>query len=115
MSSTSMSAGCAPRSVAMPSRRFGARGIGLTRADRWAWPTRRFLWIDVAWGIFAILNLVAIYVFADWETVPFHFIWVSLTILYGFRVWPMRSTLILLGGIIVTTGILLSIDIARGF
>jgi signal transduction histidine kinase len=87
----------------------------LTRSDRLAWPTRRFLWIDVAWGIFAILNLIAIYVFADWETVPFHFIWVSLTILYGFRVWPMRSTLILLGGIIVTTGILLSIDIARGF
>jgi signal transduction histidine kinase len=87
----------------------------LTRPDRWAWPTRRFLWIDVAWGIFALLNLVAIYVFADWETVPFHFIWVSLTILYGFRVWSMRSTLILLGGIIVTTGILLSVDIARGF
>jgi signal transduction histidine kinase len=87
----------------------------LTRSDRWAWPTRRFLWIDVAWGIFALLNLAAIYVFADWETVPFHFIWVSLTILYGFRVWPMRSTLILLGGIIVITGILLSVDIARGF
>jgi signal transduction histidine kinase len=86
----------------------------LTRPDRWPWPSRRFLWIDVAWGIFALLNLVAIYVFADWETVPFHFIWVSLTILYGFRVWRMRSTLILLGVIIVSTGILLGIDIARG-
>jgi signal transduction histidine kinase len=86
----------------------------LTRLDRRAWPTRRFLWIDVAWGIFALLNLVAIYVFADWETVPFHFIWVSLTILYGFRVWRMKSTLILLGVIIVATGVLLSIDIARG-
>jgi len=86
----------------------------LTRADRQAWPTRRFLWIDVAWGIFALLNLVAIYVFANWETVPFHFIWVSLTILYGFRVWQLKSTLVLLGVIIVITGILLSVDIARG-
>jgi signal transduction histidine kinase len=86
----------------------------LTRADRWAWPTRRFLWIDVAWGVFALLNLIAIYVFANWETVPFHFIWVSLTILYGFRVWQLRSTLILLGVIIVITGILLIIDIAKG-
>jgi len=86
----------------------------LTRADRQVWPTRRFLWIDVAWGIFALLNLVAIYVFAEWETVPFHFIWVSLTILYGFRVWQLRSTLILLGVIIVITGILLIIDIAKG-
>jgi signal transduction histidine kinase len=87
----------------------------LTRPDPRPWPSRRFLWIDVAWGIFALLNLVAIYVFADWETVPFHFIWVSLTILYGFRVWRLRFTLMLLGAIIVTTGILLSIDIARGF
>jgi signal transduction histidine kinase len=86
----------------------------LTRPDRWPWPSRRFIWIDVAWGIFALLNLVAIYVFADWETVPFHFIWVSLTVLYGFRVWRMRSTLILLGVIILATTVLLGIDIARG-
>src|SRR5947208_3208828 len=33
---------------------------------------------------------------AEWETVPFHFIWVSLTLLYGFRVWRMRPTLLLL-------------------
>ena len=86
----------------------------MIRPDRWPWPSRRFLWIDAAWGLFAVLNLVAIYVFADWETVPFHFIWVSLTILSGFRVWRMRPTLILLGAIIVATGILLTIDIARG-
>lgn len=86
----------------------------MTRPDRWPWPSRRFVWIDVAWGIFALLNLVAMYVFAEWETVPFHFIWVSLTILYGFRVWRMRSTLFLLGVIIVVTGVLLAIDIARG-
>ena len=85
----------------------------MTRPDRWPWPTRGFLWIDVAWGIFALLNLAAIYVFAGWETVPFHFIWVSLTILYGFRVWRMTSTLVLLGVIIVATGVPIAIDIAR--
>jgi signal transduction histidine kinase len=85
----------------------------LTRPDRWPWSARRFLWIDVAWGIFALLNLVAIYVFAGWETVPFHFIWVSLTILYGFRVWRMTSTLVLLGVIIVATGVPIAIDISR--
>ena len=25
-----------------------------------------------------------------WETIPFHVIWISLTILYGFRVWSIR-------------------------
>src|SRR2546430_11632484 len=82
------------------------------QADRSSWPSRRFLWIDLAWGVFALLNLVAMFVFAEWETVPFHFIWVSLTILYGFRVWRMRSTLILLAVIILVTTVLLAVDIA---
>ena len=83
------------------------------RPDRWPWSARGFVWIDIAWGVFALLNLVAIYVFAGWETVPFHFIWVSLTILYGFRVWRLTSTLVLLGVIIVATGIPIAIDISR--
>ena len=86
----------------------------MTRPDRWPWPNRGFLWIDVAWGIFALVNLAAMFVFAEWETVPFHFIWVSLTILYGFRVWRMRSTLVLLGVIILATTVLLAVDIASG-
>ena len=60
-----------------------------------------------------MLNLAAIYVFAAWETVPFHFIWVSLTILYGFRVWRMKSTLTVLGVIIVATSVPLAIDVSR--
>src|SRR6202022_69149 len=114
MSSMSTSAGFVPRSAGRSSRPSVGRGTGLMRPDRWPWSARGFVWIDFAWGVFALLNLVAIYVFAGWETVPFHFIWVSLPILYGFRVWRMRSTLILLGVIIVVTGVLLAIDIARG-
>jgi signal transduction histidine kinase len=53
-------------------------------------------------------------VFATWETVPFHFIWVSLTLLYGFRVWPLKPTLAVLGAIIVTTSAVMSLDVTRG-
>src|ERR1700682_3353330 len=113
MSSMSTSVGFVPSSAGRSSKRSAGRGTGLTRPDRWPWSARRFLWIDVAWGLFALLNLVAIYVFAGWETVPFHFIWVSLTILYGFRVWRMTSTLVLLGVIIVATGVPIAIDISR--
>ena len=86
----------------------------MTRPDRWAWPVRGLLWVDIAWAIFAIANLVGMLVFATWETVPFHFIWVSLTILYGFRVWRLKPTLWLLGAIIVMTAAILIVDIARG-
>jgi len=78
------------------------------------WPSRRFTWVDGAWFAFAIANLAAMVLLAEWETVPFHFIWVSLTLLYGFRVWRMRPTLWLLAAVMASTGAVLIVDVIRG-
>ena len=48
---------------------------------------RRLHALDVAWGLFAVVNVIAMVHWESWETVPFHFIWVSLTLLYGLRIW----------------------------
>jgi signal transduction histidine kinase len=80
--------------------------------DRVEWPNR-VRWFDVAWVLFALANLVAMTMFPEWETVPFHFIWVSLTILYGFRVWSVRPTLSVLAAVIVTTGFFIGLDVIR--
>jgi signal transduction histidine kinase len=71
-------------------------------------------WIEIAWGVFAGLNLIAMLLFGDWETVPFHFIWVSVTLLYGFRVWSVRSTVWTLAVVMATTGTFILIDVGRG-
>jgi signal transduction histidine kinase len=91
-----------------------AKAIALTLVDRWGWPLKGFHWVEAGWVVFALVNLVAMEVWATWETVPFHFIWVSLTILYGFRVWRMGPTIGLLSAIIVLTGAGLIVDIQRG-
>src|SRR5256885_17239829 len=49
-----------------------------------------------------------------WETVPFHFIWVSITILYGFRVWRGGPTLAVLVAVMSTTGVSIFLDYQRG-
>src|SRR6058998_1789306 len=49
-----------------------------------------------------------------WETIPFHFIWVSLTLVYGFRVWRPGPTALTLGFVIVSTGVLITSDVSRG-
>lgn len=90
------------------------KAIALTLVDRWGWPLKGFRWVEAGWVVFALLNLIAMEVWGAWETVPFHFIWVSLTILYGFRVWRMGPTLGLLSAIIVLTGAGLVVDIRRG-
>lgn len=82
--------------------------------DRFEWPNR-VRWYDVAWVLFSIANLVAMLLWPDWETVPFHFIWVSLTILYGFRVWKAWPTTVILTFVMVLTAALIWIDVSRGF
>ena len=47
---------------------------------------------ELVWLVFAAANLVAMALWPTWETIPFHFIWVSLTLLYGFRVWRPLAT-----------------------
>jgi signal transduction histidine kinase len=75
------------------------------------WP---FAWVDVAWVAFSLANLVAIVVFSHWETVPFHFIWISLTLLYGFRVWSTRPTAWVLAVVMATTAAAIGWDVYIG-
>jgi len=77
-----------------------------------AWLRRRA--VELGWLAFAIANLLAMLRWGRWETVPFHFIWVSLTLVYGFRVWRTNGTVLSLGFVIVSTGTLILVDISRG-
>ncbi|MGZ4393620.1 MAG: sensor histidine kinase [Gaiellaceae bacterium] len=60
--------------------------------------------VEVLWGLFAVANLVAMSLWPAWETIPFHFVWISLTIVYGFRVWTRGVTNAILGAVILATG-----------
>jgi signal transduction histidine kinase len=66
--------------------------------------------VEAAWGAFACANLVAMSLWPSWETIPFHFIWVSLTLVYGFRVWRVTATYLTLGGVVAATGALILQD-----
>jgi signal transduction histidine kinase len=93
---------------------LAGRVSGLGRlVIRFNWPFRPAL-LDAAWAAFSAVNLLAIFRFANWETVPFHFIWISFTLLYGFRTWAIRPTLAVLGVVMVTTGAAIGVDVSRG-
>ena len=85
----------------------------LSRLRRLRWPYSPIS-LDIAWGVFSAANLVAILVFADWETIPFHFIWISFTLLYGFRNWARAPTAVLLILVMVTTAAGIGLDVYRG-
>jgi signal transduction histidine kinase len=70
--------------------------------------------IATAWAVFAIVNVVAMLRWPGWETIPFHFIWVSLTLLYGFRVWSLAPTSTVLALVVGITGALILYDAEHG-
>jgi len=77
-----------------------------------AWLRRRS--VELAWVAFAGANVAAMIRWESWETIPFHFIWVSLTLVYGFRVWRTGATLATLSVVGAITGALITIDIYHG-
>jgi signal transduction histidine kinase len=70
--------------------------------------------VELAWFAFAVANVVAMVLWGRWETIPFHFIWVSLTLVYGFRVWRVAAMASVLAGVAVVTGILIVLDVRAG-
>jgi signal transduction histidine kinase len=56
----------------------------------------------------ACVCAVAMYLWPGRETVPFHFIWIGLAIVYGFTTWRRGHMLIVLGLVTVVTGAILA-------
>lgn len=71
-------------------------------------------WADIAWAVFAGLNLLAMRLLPSWQTVPFLIIWVSLTAVYGFRLWRLQPTIITLVAVTVATGTIIGLQVSRG-
>jgi len=70
--------------------------------------------VELGWAVFAAANLVAMGLWPSWETIPFHFVWISLTLLYGFRVWGAQATAWVLLVVILSTGSLILSDAFQG-
>jgi signal transduction histidine kinase len=74
-------------------------------------PLRR---LEVAWAAFAACNVLAMVAWPRWETIPFHLIWLTLTLLYGFTVWRPRVTIGVLCGMVALPGTLILWDANAG-
>jgi signal transduction histidine kinase len=88
-------------------------GAAWIRGDR----VRQFVrasWVDVAWVVFIGLNLLAMRLIPAWQTIPFLIIWVSLTTIYGFRLWRLGSTVLTVTVVTLTTGGLIGWQVLRG-
>jgi two-component system OmpR family sensor kinase len=71
-------------------------------------------WVDIAWIVFIVGNVLAMRFITAWQTVPFLAIWLSLTTVYGFRLWRLGSTLLTTAVVTLVTGGLIGWQVLRG-
>ncbi|MFZ2014382.1 MAG: HAMP domain-containing sensor histidine kinase [Nocardioides sp.] len=71
--------------------------------------------VDILWWLFVAVNTWAIVVLRSWATVPFHFIWIGVTLMYGWRVWSTKVTALSLLVIVVVTGVTMLDDVVHGY
>jgi signal transduction histidine kinase len=99
-------------------------GAGASRAHRLrqlavefsghAFTWGRSSWVDLAWVGFVALNLLAMRLLPAWQTVPFLAIWVSLTVIYGFRLWRIQPTILTLAAVTIATGGIIGVQVLKG-
>jgi signal transduction histidine kinase len=70
--------------------------------------------VEIWWWVFVAVNAWGILMLREWATVPFHFIWIGLSLIYGWRVWSVRATAASLAAIVVVTGATLLTDVLTG-
>ncbi len=70
--------------------------------------------LDLGWGVLSAGCLAIMVAWPSWETIPFHIIWISLTLLYGFRVWSPVKTGAVLAVVAIATGASIMTDAFNG-
>ncbi len=87
--------------IELPRRAAANHALTAIRSHYW----------EIGWAVLALGLHVMMIVLPAWQTIPFFLIWISLALLYGLRVWSMRSTIYVLLLVTLTSGVALTIDV----
>ena len=59
---------------------------------------------DIVWAVFVGVNLLGMHEMGAWSTIPFLVIWVSLTLVYGLRMWRLQPAILTVAVVTLATG-----------
>jgi signal transduction histidine kinase len=70
--------------------------------------------LDIIWVAFVGINLAAMRLLPAWQTIPFLAIWVSLTAIYGLRLWRLQPTILTVAAVTLATGGIVVVQVLKG-
>jgi signal transduction histidine kinase len=81
----------------------------------WHWPTvLNGPAVDLLLGAFVVAMLIGMVILPGLETVPYHVMFLVVTLVYGFRVWPLGPTALVIGAITIVTGVIFYLHYRSG-
>jgi signal transduction histidine kinase len=90
--------------------RTGPVRRALNRSLHWA----RSSWLDIVWALFVGINLAAMHAMKAWSTIPFLVIWISLALVYGWRMWRLQPAMLTVIVVTLATGGIIGAQVADG-
>ena len=69
--------------------------------------------LDIIWVAFVGINLAAMRLLPAWQTIPFLAIWVSLTAIYGLRLWRLQPTILTVAAVTLATGGIVVVQVLK--
>ncbi|MEV6740830.1 HAMP domain-containing sensor histidine kinase [Streptomyces sp. NPDC051104] len=78
-------------------------------------PAERRRLVFAGWALFAACSQLLIFVVPDLETVAFHLVWISMSLVYGVQNWSARRTSVVLTVVTLVTGMTLGGVVAEGY
>src|ERR1700733_808073 len=111
-----------PGQLAVAATRRGNRAAHCPpghRGGSMSWWSRVVRWgrvyrLDIIWVAFVGVNLAAMRLLPAWQTVPFLAIWVSLTAIYGLRLWRLQPTILTVAAVTLATGGIVVVQVLKG-
>jgi signal transduction histidine kinase len=70
--------------------------------------------VDVVWAGFVVAMLLVMWQTRHGMTIPYHFIFVTFALVYGFRLWPARAAISILVGLTAVTGLVFGAALLNG-
>jgi signal transduction histidine kinase len=91
-----------------------AESTGSAEVRRRRLPRPWALTADISLAVVAVVTLGLMAMQPQWATVPYHLLFLSVMLVYGFRVWPLLITALVIAAITSATGWLIVNDYRTG-
>jgi signal transduction histidine kinase len=71
-------------------------------------------WLEASLVLFATASVASMFFLKSWEEIPFHVVWLSIALFYGFRVWSVGRSILLVAVVMLVSTVAIARAMIQG-